>query len=75
MKIFGYYVSYQFLIFNIQGSVYLTDSQELYDAVSTPSSKRKENSISLPDISSTSKKPCLLTVKIEKAQEDAKKRG
>ncbi|XP_056846709.1 uncharacterized protein LOC108816574 [Raphanus sativus] len=58
-----------------EGSVYLTDSQELYDSVSTPSSKRKEDSISLPDISSTSKKPCLLTVKIEKAQEDAKKRG
>ncbi|KAH0939864.1 LOW QUALITY PROTEIN: hypothetical protein HID58_007325, partial [Brassica napus] len=57
-----------------EGSVYFTDSQELNDSVTTPSSKRKEDdSISLPDISSTSKKPCLMTVKIEKAEEAAKK--
>lgn len=60
----------------MQGSVYLTDSQELNESVSTPSSKRnKDEAISLPDISSTSKKPCLMTVKIEKAEEAAKKRG
>ncbi|KAH0915189.1 hypothetical protein HID58_029635 [Brassica napus] len=59
-----------------EGSVYLTDSQELNESVSTPSSKRnKDEAISLPDISSTSKKPCLMTVKIEKAEEAAKKRG
>ncbi|KAL0645724.1 hypothetical protein Bca4012_044015 [Brassica carinata] len=59
-----------------EGSVYFTDSQELNDSVTTPSSKRKEDdSISLPDISSTSKKPCLMTVKIEKAEEAAKKLG
>ncbi|KAH0891202.1 hypothetical protein HID58_053631 [Brassica napus] len=45
-------------------------SQELNESVSTPSSKRKEDeAISLPDISSTSKKPCLMTVKVEKAEE------
>ncbi|KAF3512425.1 hypothetical protein F2Q69_00003266 [Brassica cretica] len=45
-------------------------SQELKESVSTPSSKRKEDeAISLPDISSTSKKPCLMTVKVEKAEE------
>ncbi|XP_013615747.1 PREDICTED: uncharacterized protein LOC106322144, partial [Brassica oleracea var. oleracea] len=34
-----------------EGSVYFTDSQELNDSVTTPSSKRKEDdSISLPDI-------------------------
>ncbi|KAF3508721.1 hypothetical protein F2Q69_00003271 [Brassica cretica] len=60
----------------IDGSVYFTDSQELNDSVTTPSSKRKEDeAISLADISSTSKKPCLMTVKIEKAEEAAKKRG
>ncbi|KAL0758394.1 hypothetical protein Bca101_074544 [Brassica carinata] len=61
---------------NKQGSVYFTDSQELNDSVTTPSSKRKEDeAISLADISSTSKKPCLMTVKIEKAEEAAKKCG
>ncbi|KAF3512420.1 hypothetical protein F2Q69_00003269 [Brassica cretica] len=59
-----------------EGSIYLTDSQELNDSVSTPSSKRKEDDvISHPDSSSTSKKPCLMTVKIDKAEESAKKRG
>ncbi|XP_056854769.1 uncharacterized protein LOC130504203 [Raphanus sativus] len=58
------------------GSVNLTDSQELNDYVSTPSSKRKEDeSISHPDISSTTKRPCLMKVKQEKAEDAAKKRG
>ncbi|XP_056848853.1 uncharacterized protein LOC130498996 [Raphanus sativus] len=55
-------------------SVYLTDSQELNYSESTPSSKRKEEEAnSLPDISSTSKKPCLMTVKVEKGEEAIKK--
>ncbi|KAL0696756.1 hypothetical protein Bca4012_063936 [Brassica carinata] len=58
------------------GSVDLTYSQDLNDSVSTPSSKRKEDETnSVPDISSTSKKPCLMTVKVEKAEEAAKTRG
>ncbi|KAL0885404.1 hypothetical protein Bca101_009386 [Brassica carinata] len=59
-----------------KGSVDLTDSQDLNDSVSTPSSKRKKDETnSVPDISSTSKKPCLMTVKVEKAEEAAKTRG
>ncbi|XP_056846396.1 uncharacterized protein LOC130497539 [Raphanus sativus] len=59
-----------------EGSVNLTDSQELNDYVSTPSSKRKEDeSISHPDISSTTKRPCLMKVKQEKAEDAAKKHG
>ncbi|KAL0702655.1 hypothetical protein Bca4012_058777 [Brassica carinata] len=61
---------------NKQGSVDLTDSQDLNDSVSTPSSKRKEDETnSVPGISSTSKKPCLMTVKVEKTEEAAKTRG
>ncbi|KAG2250371.1 hypothetical protein Bca52824_080507 [Brassica carinata] len=58
-----------------QDSIYLSESQETADAVSTPSSKRKEDeTIDQGDLSSTSKKPCTRSIKIEMVEEANKKR-
>ncbi|CAN6996577.1 unnamed protein product [Brassica oleracea var. botrytis] len=59
----------------IQDSIYLSESQETADAVSTPASKRKEDeTIEQGDLSSTSKKPCTRSIKIEMVEEANKKR-
>ncbi|CAN6927376.1 unnamed protein product [Brassica oleracea] len=56
-------------------SIYLSESQETADAVSTPSIKRKEDeTIDQGDLSSTSKKPCTRSIKIEMVEEANKKR-
>ncbi|CAN6908840.1 unnamed protein product [Brassica oleracea var. botrytis] len=56
-------------------SIYLSESQETADAFSTPSSKRKEDeTIEQGDLSSTSKKPCTRSIKIEMVEEANKKR-
>ena len=58
----------------IQDSIYLSESQETADPVSTPSSKRKEDqTIEHGDLSSTSKKPCTRSIKIEMVEEANKK--
>ncbi|KAL0660953.1 hypothetical protein Bca4012_097790 [Brassica carinata] len=58
-----------------QDSIYLSESQETADAVSTPSSKRKKDeTIDQGDLSSTSKKPCTRSIKIEIVEEANKKR-
>ncbi|KAH0853258.1 hypothetical protein HID58_093381, partial [Brassica napus] len=58
-----------------EDSIYLSESQETADAVSTPSSKRKEDeTIEQGDLSSTSKKPCTRSIKIEMVEEANKKR-
>ncbi|WZZ32728.1 hypothetical protein YC2023_016129 [Brassica napus] len=54
----------------IHDSIYLSESQETADAFSTPSSKRKEDeTIEQDDLSSTSKKPCTRSIKIEMVEE------
>ncbi|CAN7083004.1 unnamed protein product [Brassica oleracea var. botrytis] len=56
-------------------SIFIVESQETADAVSTPSSKRKEDeNIEQDDLSSTSKKPCTRSIKIEMVEEANKKR-
>ncbi|CAN6824567.1 unnamed protein product [Brassica oleracea] len=56
-------------------SIIIVERQETADAVSTPSSKRKEDeSIEQGDLSSTSKKPCTRSIKIEMVEEANKKR-
>lgn len=63
------------LIILVQDSVYLSENQEHFDSNSTPSSKRKEEEITnLIDLSSTSKKSCTRSIKIEKVQDVNKKR-
>lgn len=63
------------LIILVQDSVYLSENQEHFDSNSTPSSKRKEEEITyLIDLSSTSKKSCTRSIKIEKVQDANKKR-
>ncbi|KAH0872205.1 hypothetical protein HID58_069567 [Brassica napus] len=58
-----------------EDSIYLSESQETADAVSTPSSKRKKDeTIDQGDLSSTSKKPCTRSIKIEIVEEANKKR-
>ncbi|CAN6851279.1 unnamed protein product [Brassica oleracea] len=58
-----------------EDSIYLSERQETADAVSTPSIKRKEDeTIEQGDLSSTSKKPCTWSIKIEMVEEANKKR-
>ncbi|KAL0854451.1 hypothetical protein Bca101_059603 [Brassica carinata] len=60
---------------NKQDSINLSGSQETADAFPTPSSKRKEGeNIEQGALSSTSKKPCTRSIKIEKVEEANKKR-
>ncbi|CAN6807225.1 unnamed protein product [Brassica oleracea] len=57
-----------------EDSIYSSESQETADPVSTPSSKRKEDqTIEHGDFSSTSKKPCTRSIKIEMVEEANKK--